>query len=187
MQDDIDESFELANMELDSSIEYLEKELSRISTGKAHPNLVNGLLVDYYGSPTPMNQVANVSIADTRTITIQPWEKSMIGPIEKSIFEANLGVTPQNDGDLVRISIPPLTEDRRKNLVKTAKDKGEDAKISIRSARKDLMDSIKKAVKDGYPEDAGKRSEDTAQELIKSYESKVDKMIASKEKDILTI
>lgn len=187
MQDDIDEGFEMAKMEMDSSIEFLEKELSRISTGKANPSLVTGLLVDYYGSPTPMSQVANIATADTRTITIQPWEKATIAPIERAIFEANLGVTPQNDGELVRISIPPLTEQRRKDLVKTAKDKGEDAKISIRSARRDLMDAIKKAVKDGYPEDAGKRAEDKAQEQTKSYEGKVDKMIANKEKDILTI
>ena len=144
-------------------------------------------MVDYYGSPTPMSQVANLSVADARTITIQPWEKSMIGPIERAIFEANLGVTPQNDGILVRISIPPLTEDRRKQLVKTAKDKGEDVKVSIRSVRKDLMDGIKQSVKDGYPEDAGKRAEDDAQKLVKAYEAKVDEHIEHKEGDILTI
>ncbi len=187
MQEEIDEYFSLAKASMDDSIEHLEKELSRISTGKANPNLVGGLMVDYYGSPTPMSQVANLSVADTRTINIQPWEKTMIGPIERAIFEANLGVTPQNDGIMVRISIPPLTEDRRKQLVKTAKDKGEDAKVSLRSVRKDLMDGIKNAVKDGYPEDAGKRSEDEAQKMIKAYEAKVDAHIEHKESDILTI
>lgn len=186
-QEDIEEYFSMAKSSMDDSIAHLEKELARISTGKANPNLVGGLMVDYYGSPTPMSQVANLSVADARTITIQPWEKSMISPIERAIFEANLGVTPQNDGTMVRISIPPLTEDRRKQLVKAAKDKGEDAKVSIRSVRRELMDSIKKAVKDGYPEDAGKRAEDEAQKLVKSYEAKVDAHIEHKEGDILTI
>ncbi|MGH1436839.1 MAG: ribosome recycling factor [Lewinella sp.] len=187
MQEDIDEYFSLAKESMDHSIEHLEKELSRISTGKANPKLVGGLLVDYYGSQTPMSQVANIAVADARTITIQPWEKTMIPPIERSIFEANLGVTPQNDGELVRISIPPLTEDRRKQLVKTAKEKGEEAKVSIRSVRKELMDGIKQTVKNGYPEDAGKRAEDEAQKLVKSYETKVDAHIEHKEGDILTI
>lgn len=187
MQEDIDEYFSFAEASMKDSIEHLEKELSRISTGKANPKLVGDLLVDYYGSQTKMSQVANLAVADARTLTIQPWEKSMIGPIERAIFEANLGVTPQNDGALVRISIPPLTEERRKQLVKTAKDKGEDAKVSIRNIRKDLMDGIKQAVKDGYPEDAGKRAEDEAQKLVKSYEAKVDAHIEHKEGDILTI
>lgn len=187
MDADIAELFIVIEALMSDSIDHLKKELMKISTGKANPNMVNGLLVSYYGTDTPMNQVANVTIADSRTLTIQPWEKSMIQPIEKAIFEANLGVTPQNDGELVRLSIPPLTEDRRKQLVKQAHGQGEDAKVSIRNARRDLMSEIKKAVKDGYPEDAGKRKEDEADKLTKNYINKVDELIKSKESDILTI
>lgn len=185
--DDIQLAFEEGKEAMDHSIDHLKGELQKISTGKANPNMVSGLMVSYYGAPTPMNQVANVSVSDSRTLVIQPWEKSMIGPIEKAIFEANLGVTPQNDGELVRLSIPMLTEERRKQLVKLAKDQGENAKISIRSARHDLMEVIKKATKDGYPEDAGKRKEGEAQKLTDDYTGKVDDMIKNKEADILTI
>jgi ribosome recycling factor len=187
MQEDIDMYLSMAKEGMEDSIKHLENELMKVRTGKASPNLVTGLLVSYYGSDTPLQQVANVSVADSRTITIQPWEKAMIQPIEKAIFEANLGVTPQNDGELVRISIPPLTEERRKDLVKMAKSMGEDAKIGIRNARKETMDGIKKAVKDGYPEDAGKDAEDQTQKLTDDYSSKVDNIIKNKETDILTI
>lgn len=185
--EDLNELFELSQMEMESSIEHLEQILRRISTGKANPDMLMAIQVDYYGAPTPLNQVANVTVADSRTLNIQPWEKSMIGPIEKAIFEANLGVTPQNDGELVRLSIPMLTEDRRKGLVKQAKKDGEDAKVSIRNTRQKLMDGIKKAVKAGYPEDAGKRKEDEAQKLTNDFTGKVDKHISNKEKDIMTI
>ncbi|MEZ4984980.1 MAG: ribosome recycling factor [Saprospiraceae bacterium] len=160
MQEDVDFYFQSARESMEHSLEHLGKELAKVRTGKANANLVSGLFVSYYGSDTPLNQVANVSVADARTIVIQPWEKSMIAPIEKAIFEANLGVTPQNDGEVVRITIPPLTEDRRRDLVKVAKGYGEDAKVSIRNARKELMDAIKQAVKSGYPEDAGKKAEE---------------------------
>jgi ribosome recycling factor len=186
-QEDVNMYLEMAEDSMKDSISHLEKELMKVRTGKVSPALVNDLLVSYYGSETPLKQVANVSIEDSRTLTIQPWEKTMIQPIEKAIFEANLGVTPQNDGELVRISIPLLTEERRKELVKTAKSIGEDAKVSIRSARKDTMDAIKKAVKDGYPEDAGKDAEDTTQKLTDSYSNRVDTIIKNKETDILTI
>ena len=149
--------------------------------------MVSGLMVNYYGSPTPMNQIGNISAADSRTLTIQPWEKSVIPDIEKAIFEANLGVTPQNDGELVRISIPMLTEERRKELVKQAKAIGEDTKISIRNARQKLMDKIKKAVKDGLSEDMGKQKEGEAQNLTNTFTKKIDTIIGNKEKDILTI
>lgn len=185
--EDLQELFEYQQMEMDQTIEHLKSRLVTISTGKANPSLVSGIVVSYYGAPTPLNQVANVSVADSRTLVIQPWEKSTIEPIEKAIFEANLGVTPQNDGEVVRLSIPPLTEDRRKQLVKQAKSIGEDSKVSIRSSRQKLMDGIKKAVKDGYPEDMGKRKEDEAQKLTNDFTAKIDSMIAAKEKDILTI
>lgn len=187
MEEEINEYFSIAQQSMKDSITHLEGELAKVNTGKANPRMVAGLFVSYYGAETPMNQVANISIADSRTIIIQPWEKTMIGPIEKSIFEANLGVTPQNDGEFVRISIPPLTEQRRKDLVKVAKKMGEDAKISLRSVRKELMDSIKDAVKEGYPEDAGKRKEEETNALTKKYEGIVDEHVTNKEKDILTI
>lgn len=187
MQEDIDLYMESAREGMDHSMDHLGKELLKVRTGKASVNLVNGLMVSYYGADTPMSQVANISTADARTIVIQPWEKSVISEIEKSIFQANLGVTPQNDGEIVRISIPPLTEDRRQQLVKVAKAMGEDAKVAIRNARRDVMEGIKSAVKDGYPEDAGKREEDKAQSMTKAYTEKVDKMIENKESDILTI
>lgn len=187
MQEDIDFLLEAAQESMSGSISHMEKELQKVRTGRASPNLVSGLLVSYYGSDTPMSQVANISTADSRTLVIQPWEKSMIQPIERAIFEANLGVTPQNDGELVRISIPPLTEERRRDLVKMAKGMGEDAKVSIRNARKETMDGIKKSVKDGYPEDAGKDAEDSTQKLTDGYVAKVDTIIKNKETDILTI
>jgi len=187
MQEEIDLYMESAREGMDHSIEHLGKELNKVRTGKASTNLVSGLLVSYYGSDTPMSQVANISTSDARTILVQPWEKSVIPEIEKAIFQANLGVTPQNDGEIVRISIPPLTEDRRQQLVKVAKGMGEDAKVAIRNARREVMEGIKGAVKDGYSEDAGKREEDKAQAMTKSYTAKVDKMIENKEADILTI
>ena len=186
-QEDVNDNIELAKMGMDHSIEHLQQELVKIRAGKANPSMLSGLSVPYYGSPTPLNQVANVSVSDSRTIIIQPWEKSMIGPIEKAIFEANLGFTPQNDGELVRINIPPLTEERRKGLVKQAKSLGEDAKVSVRNERKKAMDFLKKAVKGGYPEDAGKRKEDEVDNMTKSYSGKIDALIEAKEKDIMTI
>lgn len=174
-------------MAMDDSIEHLQKELASIRAGKASPNMLSGIQVPYYGTPTPLNQVANVSASDSRTITIQPWEKNMLAPIEKAIFEANLGVTPQNNGEMVIINIPPLTEERRKELVKKSKAAGEDTKVGIRSARRDAMDKIRKAVKAGFPEDAGKHKEDEVEKMTKEYNERVDKLIGSKEKDIMTI
>jgi ribosome recycling factor len=172
---------------MNHAIEHLSNELVKVRTGKANASMVAGLLVSYYGNPTPLNQVGNVSNADSRTLVIQPWEKTMIGPIEKAIFEANLGVTPQNDGEVIRISIPPLTEERRKDLVKQAKSLGEDAKVSIRSARHKAIDSIRKAVKDGYPEDMGHDKEAEAQKLTDNFGNKVDDLVKAKEEDIMTI
>lgn len=186
-QEEIQMHMEEANELMDHSIEHLRKELGKISTGKATPNMVKDLKVDYYGAPTPMSQVSNIAISDVRTLVIQPWEKTMLAPIERAIFEANLGVTPQNDGEVVRIIIPPLTEERRKQLAKQAKGLAEDAKVSIRNVRRDAMETIKKAVKDGYPEDAGKRLEDEVQKLTDKHTQKADEVYHAKEKDILTI
>jgi len=187
MHEEVIEIIKKARKGMDETIEHLENELLKVRAGKASPSMLNGLLVDYYGSPTPLNQVANIILSDSRTISIQPWEKPMIGAIEKSIFEANLGITPQNNGEMVILNIPPLTEERRKDLVKKSKSLGEDAKISVRNNRQKAMDFIKKSVKDGYPEDQGKRQETSVQESVEQFNAKIIKMIEAKEKDIMTI
>ncbi len=187
MDTDIKNYIEKGKKYLNDAMEHLNKELLKVRTGKASPMILEGILVEYYGNPTPLNQVANISLSDARTLVIQPWEKSIIAEIERAIFAANLGLTPQNDGEMIRISIPPLTEDRRKDLVKQAKHLGEECKISIRNARHKMMDFIKKAVKDGYSEDEGKRREDEVQKLINEYGQKVDQLITAKEKDIMTV
>jgi len=172
---------------MDKSVDHLQIELAKIRAGKANVGMVSGLLVDYYGTPTALTQVANVSTPDSKTIAIQPWEKKLLGDIEQAIFAANLGLTPMNDGEFVRISIPPLTEERRKDLVKQARSAVEESKVGLRNARQKLMDQIKKEVKDGYPEDAGKRKEGEVEGLVKEYVSKIEKIFESKEKDILTV
>lgn len=187
MAETIESTIANGKIEMDHAIEHLRAELIKIRAGKASPSMLSGILVDYYGNPTPLSQVANLNAPDARTISIQPWEKSMLGPIEKSIFEANLGLTPMNDGEFVRISIPPLTEDRRKQMVKHAKSLCEDAKVSLRNSRHKMIDFIKKEVKDGYPEDAGKRKESEVQEMINSYGKNIDQILDAKEKDIMTV
>lgn len=187
MQEEIDMTMAETEEGMTTSYDHLKDELTKIRAGKANPLMLNGLLVDYYGSPTPITQVANISASDARTLVIKPWEKPMIGPIEKSIFEANLGMTPQNDGEVVRLSIPPMTEERRKDLVKKVKGVGEDAKVGIRSSRHKAMDFIKKSVKDGYPEDSGKRREDEVQKMTDAFVKKIDELIEAKEKDIMTV
>ena len=172
---------------INKALDHLKSELLKIRTGKASPSILSGIMVDYYGNPTPLNQVANISTADSRTLAIQPWEKSMLGPIEQAIFQANLGLTPMNDGEFVRISIPPLTEERRRDLVKQTKAYGEDAKVSMRSARHKLIDFIKKEVKEGYPEDAGKKEEAAADSMVKAGYDQIDKILDAKETDIMTV
>ena len=172
---------------MDESIDHLNKELNNIRAGKASPSMLSSVTVDYYGNPTPLSQVANITASDSRTLSIQPWEKSMIAPIEKAIFSANLGITPMNNGESIMINIPPLTEERRKTMVKQAKKLGEDCKVSLRTIRQKTMDFIKKEVKDGYPEDMGKRKEDEVQKTVNGYGEKVNNLIAAKEKDIMTV
>ncbi len=187
MSEDLDIMYESTKESMEAAIDHLKSELQKVRTGTANPSMVSSLMVSYYGAPTPMNQVANVTASDARTLVIQPWEKSVLSDIEKSIFEANLGVTPMNDGEVVRISIPPLTEERRRSLAKNAKQLAEDAKVSVRNARREMMEEIKKAVKDGFPEDAGKRWENKTQGLTDSYSEKIDALYEVKEKDIMTI
>lgn len=187
MIEEINEYIEQGNMHMDESIDHLRKELVKIRAGKASPSMLNGILVDYYGSQTPLSQVANVGTTDSRTINVQPWEKSMLPVIERAIFEANLGITPQNDGENIRLNVPALTEERRRDLVKQSKALGEEAKISVRNARHKLMDFMKKKVKDGFPEDSGKRKEDEIQKMVNAHSDSIDQLIAAKEKDIMTV
>lgn len=169
------------------SISHLESELVKIRAGKASINMLDGIMVDYYGNPTPMNQVANITILDARTISVQPWEKTMIQPVERAIMAANIGITPQNDGTNIRLFLPPLTEERRKELVKKCNGEGEHAKVSVRNIRRDAIEQIKKLQKDGLSEDACKDAEASVQELTDKYIILVDKHLAAKEKEIMAV
>lgn len=186
-KDDVNEVLVRGAELMYQAINHLKHELSKVRTGKASPALVQEIMVDYYGSPMPIIQVASVTTADSKTIVIQPWEKSMLKVIEHALFEANLGITPQNDGEMIRLTIPPLTEERRKDLVKQAKHLAEEAKVSIRNVRRDCMDEIKKMIKEGLPEDFGKSKEDEAQKMTNDHTAQADKLADAKEKDILTI
>ncbi|MFN2422410.1 MAG: ribosome recycling factor [Cryomorphaceae bacterium] len=178
---------EEAEASMKKAVDHLEDELLKIRAGKASPAMLEGVKVDYYGSLTPLNQVANVNTPDPRTISVQPWEKKMLETIEKAIMNANLGLNPQNNGELIMINVPPLTEERRKDLVKRAKAEGEHAKVSVRTARKDANDEIKKLEKDGLSEDLAKDAEAEVQKLTDEYNSKIDSEVGRKEKDIMTI
>ena len=185
--EDVSKIMTEAKVQMDKALEHLEHELTKLRTGKASPAIVQDLLVDYYGSPTPLPQVANVQVSDARTIVIQPWERNMLGPIERVIINANIGITPANDGEVIRLSVPPLTEERRKELVKKAKHAGEESKVGVRTARHKGLDMIKKAVKDGLPEDMGKRKETELQDLVNKYVEQVEKVVGIKEKEIMTV
>jgi ribosome recycling factor len=172
---------------MDKAIDHLESELVKIRTGKATPNMLDSVMVDYYGSMTPLNQIANVNTPDARTLVVQPWEKSRLGDIERAIINSNLGLNPQNDGEMIRINVPPLTEERRKDMVKLAKGEAEHCKISIRNARKNANESIKKLQKDGLAEDLAKDAETSVQNMTKDYETRVDDHLVKKEKEIMTV
>ncbi len=169
------------------AISHLEAELIKIRAGKANPQMLDNLVVDYYGSPMPINQVANVSVMDARTLTIQPWEKNMLQPIERAIINGNIGVTPQNDGVIIRLFLPPLTEERRKELVKKCQAEGEHSKIAVRNIRRDAIESIKKLQKNGLSEDAAKDSEADIQQVTDKFISLIDKHLVSKEKEIMAV
>ncbi len=187
MSDSIESAFAQGREHMDHAIDHLKKELAKIRTGKASTSLLEGIQVEYYGSTMPINQVANVGLADARTVTIQPWDKGSLGKIEQAIFAANLGITPMNDGEIIRITIPPLTEERRKDLAKQAKAVGEEGKVALRHARHKVIDQIKKEVKEGYPEDIGKRKEAEVDKLLHDYSDVIDQLVHAKEKDILTV
>lgn len=187
MEEEIALYIETAEESMQGSVEHFKKEASRIRSGKASPAMFDGVKVDYYGSQTKLSQVANIKAQDGRTLVIAPWEKSMLQPIEQAIFQANMGVTPQNDGEIIRIVLPMLTEERRKDLIKQAHVLVEKAKVSIRNARRDVMNEIKQAVKDGYPEDAGKTREALVQDLTNKYSAAIDQLMKKKEEGIMTI
>lgn len=172
---------------MNKAIGHLEVELTKIRAGKASPGLVDGIQVDYYGNSTPISQVGNISVADARTLTIQPWEKNMLQPIERAIIAANIGVTPQNDGNIIRLFMPPLTEERRKELVKKSHGEGEQSKVAIRNIRRDAMEHVKKLQKNGLSEDVCKDAEKEIQESTDKFISLVDKHLAAKEKEIMTV
>ncbi|MDE6448685.1 MAG: ribosome recycling factor [Muribaculaceae bacterium] len=176
-----------AEEKMELAVIYLEETLQRIRAGKANPKLLDAIRVDYYGSAAPIGNVANISVPDARTITITPWEKSMFKEIEKAIINSELGITPENNGEVIRLSIPPLTEDRRKQLVKQSKAEAETAKVSVRNARRDAIDGLKKAVKQGMSEDVEKDAEAQVQKLHDKYLKKIDDLFAAKEKEILTV
>ena len=187
MNEEVDLILEDTEENMQHAITHLEKALLKIRAGKANPSMLQGVLVDYYGNPTPLNQVANVGTSDARTIVIQPWEKAMIAPIEKAIMSANLGFNPDNNGEVIRINIPMLTQERRVSLVKQVKHEGEEAKISLRNSRRDALEMLKKMKNDGLSEDMEKRAEDKVQKMIDKYYGKVEEMINEKEEDIMTI
>ena len=174
-------------MQMDKAIEHLDSELTKIRAGKASPAMLDGVMVDYYGTATPLNQVGTVNTPDARTLVIQPWEKSLLAPIEKAIIESNLSLNPQNDGQIIRINVPPLTEERRKDLVKRAKAEAENGKITVRNIRKDANEKIKKFKTEGVSEDDIKVGEDDVQKLTDTYIVKVDHLAVVKEKDIMTV
>jgi len=187
MSEQADQIISNTGAQMKKAIQHLEQELVKIRAGKANPQMVDGIMVDYYGNPTPINQVANINVTDARTLSLQPWEKSMIQPIEKALLMANIGITPQNDGQIIRLFLPPLTEERRKDLVKKVNNEGETGKIAVRSSRRDAIEQIKKLQKDGMSEDEAKDSEGRIQGLTDKYIALVDTVCQEKEKEIMTI
>lgn len=176
-----------ASDRMTKTVAFLEDTLANIRAGKASVNILNGVTVDYYGSQTPVSGVASVTVPDAKTVLIQPWDKNMIRTIEKAILDANIGLTPSNNGESIRLTLPPLTEERRKDLVKQTKTECENARISLRNARRDAVEAFKKAVKEGMPEDESKDGETQAQKLLEKYSKAIDAAFANKEKEIMTV
>ena len=176
-----------AKDKMSAAVNHLDEELKTYRAGKANPLVFNNVMVDYYGSPTPIPQVASVTTPDAKTLMLQPWEKKMIPAIEKAIIDANLGFTPSNNGESIRCTVPALTEDRRKELLKKAKAAGETAKVSVRNARRDAIELLKKANKDGMPEDLQKEYEQLVQKETDAFSKKIDELVAAKEKEMMTV
>ena len=187
MSEDLDFIVEEAEDSMKAAITHLETELIKIRAGKANPQMLDGLVVDYYGSATIINQVSNVSVLDARTLTIQPWEKNMLQPIERAIIGANLGVTPQNDGNIIRLFMPPLTEERRREFVKKANGEGEHSRVAIRSIRREAIEQVKKLQKEGLSEDITKDAEKEIQDKTDRYIAVIEKHLSIKEKEIMSV
>ncbi|HEY0271774.1 MAG TPA: ribosome recycling factor [Chitinophaga sp.] len=187
MQDDLTLIIDDAQQTMQKAIAHLEAELLKIRAGKAAPSMVDSIHVEYYGSATPLSQVANISAVDARTITIQPWEKNMLQPIERAIIASNIGLNPQNDGVIIRLFLPPMTEERRKELVKKVNGEGEQAKVAVRNIRRDAIEAIKKLQKDGLSEDEARDGENTMQAMTDKFIVLVDKHCQQKEKEIMSI
>ena len=187
MQEEVQMILDICRERMEHAITHLDKELVHIRAGKASPRMLDSVMVEYYGSMVPLAQVSNINTPDARTLAIQPWEKNMIRPIEKAIINSNLGFNPDNNGEIIRINVPAPTEQRRKEMVKTVNKEGEVAKVSLRSARKDANDNLKKLLKEGLSEDVEKDAEDKVQDLINEFTKKVEKMLEDKNHEILTI
>lgn len=187
MATDLKQIEQKAESKMQSALEFLDESLAHIRAGKANPRILDGIKLDYYGTLTPLSGVASINTPDARTIIVQPWEKPMLKDIERAILNSDVGITPDNNGEVIRLSIPPLTEERRKTLVKQAKQEAEEAKVSVRNARRDAIDTIKKSVKDGVAEDVAKDAENDMQKLHDKYIKKIDEVFANKEKEILTV
>jgi len=187
MDDEVDLILMDSEDKMQRTLKFLENELSKIRAGRANVHMLDGIMVNYYGTPAPLNQISNINIPDSRTLAIQPWEKNMIDPIEKAILAANLGLTPMNNGEIIRINIPMLTEERRRELVKRVRTEGENSRVGIRNARRESNDQLKKLVKDGLSEDLEKDAEHQVQEMTDKYIRLVDERLAAKERDIMTI
>jgi ribosome recycling factor len=187
MNEEVELIIEETKDRMEKALNHLEHELARLRAGRSNPALLDGITVDYYGVNSPLAQVSNINTPDPKTILIQPWEKTMLGTIEKAIMAANIGLTPINNGEVIRINIPPLTEERRHQLVKQVRNEGETAKISIRNARKWANDELKQLLKDGLPEDTEKEAVENVQNLTTQYNDKVDKVMEAKEKDVMTV
>ncbi|MEO6329217.1 MAG: ribosome recycling factor [Ginsengibacter sp.] len=187
MTEDLSRIIDDTKESMNKAITHLEAELVKIRAGKANPIMLDGIMVDYYGNPTPINQAANISAMDARTLTVQPWEKNMLQPIERAIIAANIGINPQNDGNSIRLYLPPLTEERRKELVKRCNAEGEQAKIAIRNIRRESIEQIKKLQKDGLSEDAAKDAETEMQQITDNFIVLVEKHLALKDKEIMAV
>jgi ribosome recycling factor len=187
MNEEVQLIYDITRERMEKTIEHLDSELVRIRAGKANVHILDGIAVEYYGTLTPLNQVSNISTPDAKTIMIQPWEKTMIDPIEKALMNSKVGITPVNNGEVIRLVIPQLTEERRRELVKQVKSEGENARVSLRTSRHDANDEYKKMQKDGLSEDEAKDAEAEIQKLTDDFAAKVDKIVAAKEEDILTI
>ena len=178
---------EAVKEKMQGSVTFLDEDLKTYRAGKANPAVFNSVMVNYYGTMTPIPQVASISTPDAKTMLIQPWDRTLLRPVEKAIMDANLGFTPQNNGEVIRINVPAITEERRKELVKKARTAGENAKVAVRNARRDAIESLKKLQKEGLPEDSEKDFEDEVQKLTDNVSKKVEEILSAKEKEIMTV